>query len=165
MAYRILNWKDHAVTPDKTFRVVENRDGTVTLVPAGRVIQQGTNMSAANFNNMELGIHAANISASEALRLIGLLQSKATALEGLVIEATLSNSRNYPFNNSTKTIALGSANGRLNKNYTVIVEAQAEGGGFVGDIVITDKMLNGFKIAHTGSAKNVKVKCYVQGGK
>ncbi len=165
MAYNILNWKDHAVTPDKTFRIVENSDGTITLVPAGRIIQQGTNMSAANFNNIELGVHAANISASEALRMIGLLQNKTTALEGLVIEETLTNDRSYPFNNSTKTIALGNMNGRLNKNYTVLVEAQAEGGGFVGDIVITDKMLNGFKIAYTGSAKTVKVKCYVQGGK
>ena len=165
MAYNILNWKDHAVTPDKTFRVVENSDGTITLVPAGRVIQQGTNMSAANFNNIELGVHAANISASEALRMISLLQNKTTALEGLVIEETLTNDRSYPFNNSTKTIALGKMNERLNKNYTVLVEARAEGGGFVGDIVITDKMLNGFKIAHTGSAKTVKIKCYMQGGK
>ena len=33
-----------------------------------------------------------------------------------------------------------------------------------GDIVITDKLLNGFKMAHTGSAKSVTVKVYVKGG-
>lgn len=165
MAYNILLWKDHAVSPDKTFKVTENTDGTITLTPTGKIIQQGTNMSAVNFNNMEQGINAANISAIEALRMIGFLQSKAEALEGLVIEATLTNSGKYPFNNSTKTIALGNANLRNNKNYTVIVEAEAVGGGFVGDIVITDKMLNGFKIAYTGGASKVNVKCYVQGGK
>ena len=37
-------------------------------------------------------------------------------------------------------------------------------GGFPGDIVITEKLLNGFKMAHTGSAKSVTVKVYVKGG-
>lgn len=162
--YNVLLWKDHAVTPDKTYRVIENGDGTITLVPAGKIIQQGTNMSAVNFNNMEQGILAANITGIEALRLIGFLQTKTEALEGQVLEETLTNSKKYPFNDSTKTIALDSSNPRNNKDYTITVEAEAAD-GFVGDIVITDKMLNGFKIAYTGSASSVNVKCYVQGGK
>lgn len=121
-------------------------------------------MSAVNFNNMEAGIFAANVTAAEAMQLIRLLKDKAEALEGVVLEATLTNSKKYPFNDSVKTIALGNANVRNNKDYTVIVEAQAAD-GFVGDIVISDKMLNGFKIAFTGSASSVSVKCYVQGGK
>lgn len=164
MAYQILVWKDHAVTPGNTYTVTENDDGTITLTPAGKVVQQGTNMSAVNFNNMEAGIFAANVTAAEAMQLIRLLKDKAEALEGVVLEATLTNSKKYPFNDSVKTIALGNANVRNNKDYTVIVEAQAAD-GFVGDIVISDKMLNGFKIAFTGSASSVSVKCYVQGGK
>lgn len=164
MAYQILVWKDHAVTPGNTYNVTENSDGTITLTPAGRVVQQGTNMSAANFNNLETGVFAANVTAAEAMQLLRLLKEKTEAVEGIVLTATLTNSRNYPFNNSTKTIALGSANQRNSKDYTVIVETEAAD-GFVGDIVITDKMLNGFKIAFTGSAKSVAVKCYVQGGK
>ena len=38
------------------------------------------------------------------------------------------------------------------------------GGGAVGEIVITDKQLNGFKIEHTGSAAKVSVKYIVEGG-
>ena len=34
----------------------------------------------------------------------------------------------------------------------------------VGDVVVYDKQLNGFKIAYTGSAESVSLKCYVQGG-
>ena len=151
--YSVLFWKDHAVTPDKTFTVRENGDGTITLIPAGKIIQQGTNMSAFNFNNMEQGILAANITGIEALR-----------LEGQIIEATLTNSRKYPFNDSGATLPLDDSNPRNNKDYTITVEAEAAD-GFVGDIVISDKMLNGFKIAYTGSASSVKVKCYVQGGK
>lgn len=162
--YSVLLWKDHAVTPDKTFTVRENGDGTITLIPAGKIIQQGTNMSAFNFNNMEQGILAANITGIEALRLIGFLQSKTEALEGQIIEATLTNSRKYPFNDSGATLPLDDSNPRNNKDYTITVEAEAAD-GFVGDIVITDKMLNGFKISYTGSASSVKVKCYVQGGK
>mgnify|MGYP001860381644 FL=1 len=164
MAYNILVWKDHAVAPANTYTVTENDDGTITLTPAGEIIQQGTNMSAVNFNNMETGIFAANMGAMEALQLLRLVKDKTDSLEGIILEDTLTNSQKYPFNNSTKTLALGNANVRNNKDYTVIVEAEAED-GFVGDIVVTDKMLNGFKLAYTGSASSVNVKCYVQGGK
>lgn len=162
--YAILVWKDHAVTPEHLYKVTDNGDGTVTAVRAGTVVQQGTNMNAANFNNLEHGVFAANVSAAEALRLIRGLQDKADALEGLVLEATLTNSSKYPFNNSKKTIALGNENERYNTDYTVIVEAEPQD-GFLGDVKISDKMLNGFKIEYTGSASSVAVKCYVQGGR
>lgn len=61
--YRILKWLDHYANPGNTFTIKYNADGTVTLARAGEVIQQGTNMSASNFNNMENGIfdtHLAN---------------------------------------------------------------------------------------------------------
>ena len=51
--YNILIWKDHAINPNNTYAVQENPDGTITLTPAGEVLQQGTNMSATNFNNIE----------------------------------------------------------------------------------------------------------------
>lgn len=162
--YAPTSWKDHAVDPANTYRIVENADGTITLIPAGKVVQQGTNMSAVNFNNMESGIFAANLTGLEAMQVIRLFGDKATALEGVILEAELTNNQKYPFNNSVKTLAFDSANIRNNKDYTVIVEAEAEG-GFVGDIIISDKMLNGFKIAYTGSARKVAVKCYVQEGK
>lgn len=164
MAYNILLWKDHGVTPDKTYTVTENADGTITLSPAGKVIQQGTNMSAVNFNNLETGVFAANMAVAEAMQLLRLLNDKTESLDGIIIEAMLTNSKKYPFNDSIKTLALGDKNLRNTKDYTVIVEAQTLD-GFVGDIVISDKMLNGFKVAFTGSASNVGIKCYVQGGK
>ena len=36
--------------------------------------------------------------------------------------------------------------------------------GNVGDIVVTDKMTNGFAIQHTGSASSVEVDYFVIGG-
>ncbi len=77
----------------------------------------------------------------------------------LVIEAALTNTLEYPFNDSGTAVALPyPVNG-----YTVATEAEAES-GFVGDIIVSDKTPDGFRIAHTGSAKNVKVKCFIQGG-
>ena len=49
-------------------------------------------------------------------------------------------------------------------DYTVTAEVVEYSGGFPGEIVISAKLLNGFKIAHTGSAKSVTVKLYVKGG-
>ena len=100
---------------------------------------------------------------SEAFNLIRLVDEKAKALKGFVVEADLTNTQAYPFNNSVKTIALTGEMIRLTKDYTVIVEA-APTGGHLGDVLISDKMLNGFKVAYTGSATSAHVKCYVQGG-
>ena len=65
------------------------------------------------------------------------------------------------FNNSVKTVAL--ANMRSTLDYRVITEVQGNPVN-VGDVVVYDKQVNGFKIAFTGSAKSVTVRCFVQGG-
>lgn len=74
---------------------------------------------------------------------------------------SLSNSASYPFNNSKTTVALSPA--RVTQNYTVETEVtNAEGN--VGEVEITDKQLNGFKVAFTGSAKSVTLKIKIRGG-
>ena len=37
-------------------------------------------------------------------------------------------------------------------------------GGTAGNIIITDKLLNGFKVAYTGVAKEVTLEVEIQGG-
>ena len=57
MAYKRTSWKDHVVEKPKTFRETVNADGTKTLEDApGEIIQQGTPMSATNFNSLEEGL-------------------------------------------------------------------------------------------------------------
>lgn len=75
---------------------------------------------------------------------------------------TLTNNQEYPFNNSIKTVNLLETRNSL--NYSIIIEVMNGIGGFIGDIVITEKALNGFKIAYTGSATSIEVKLYIQGG-
>ncbi|MDE5917144.1 MAG: hypothetical protein K2G62_03355 [Oscillospiraceae bacterium] len=57
MAYTPTTWKDHLVT-SQAVKITENSDGTFIITPAGKVIQQGTKMSADNFNHMEQEIAA-----------------------------------------------------------------------------------------------------------
>lgn len=83
-------------------------------------------------------------------------------LQGETATVTLKNTQQYPFNNSTQSVALKTE--RNHMDYTVETEIVDYTGGFPGDIVITEKLLNGFKMAHTGSAKSVTVKVYVKGG-
>ena len=47
---------------------------------------------------------------------------------------------------------------------SVTAEVQEEKGGFAGDIIVSEKLLNGFKVEYTGSAKTVTLKIYVKGG-
>ena len=87
-------------------------------------------------------------------------QRKIKDLDGQVIDVTLTNTLDYPFNNSKKTIAI---NPKDTLEYRVYVEIQGNIAN-VGDVIITDKQVNGFKIAYTGSAKSVKIRCFVTGG-
>ena len=73
---------------------------------------------------------------------------------------SMTNNQKFPFNNSQKTVALVKA--QKNTKYVVIVEDVTAGN--VGDIIVTDKQVNGFKIAYTGSAASATAKYTVIGG-
>lgn len=55
MAYEKTIWKDRAVEKPRTFNIVNNPDGTITLIPApGTVVEEGTPVNAANMNKIEV---------------------------------------------------------------------------------------------------------------
>lgn len=156
-------WKDHVTQYSNRYKEAQNTDGTVTHeAMEGEVIQEGTPQNAKNFNDMEQRILAAGEVASIALIGVKMAENRVKGLTGEIIESTLTSTKEYPFNNSKKTLALATPRGTL--DYTVKVEATTADTGGIGEIMVTDKQLNGFKIEHTGTAKNVSVKCYVQGG-
>ncbi|SHK14119.1 hypothetical protein [Tepidibacter formicigenes] len=162
MAYNRTFWKDHVTQYENRYREVNNGDGTITHEPIeGEVIQQGTPQNEPNFNNIEEGVFAANEMGSEATRVLLHHDQTLKKLIGEAGETTLTNSLEYPFNNSIKTIAI--ATKRDTTDYTVDIDAIATGGD-IGRIEVTDKQLNGFKIAFTGSAKSVNLKYIVKGG-
>jgi len=54
MAYNKNTWTDRVVERPMTFKMQQNTDGTVTLIPSeGKVIQSGSAISANKMNNLE----------------------------------------------------------------------------------------------------------------
>ena len=84
--------------------------------------------------------------------------------EALICEdgsVTLTNTKKFPFNDSKKSVSL--AKTQKNTKYVIIAEVTSIAGN-VGDINVSDRLTNGFKMAFTGGAKSVTVKYYVIGG-
>lgn len=158
----LVNWKDHVVEFPNRFTKDEAGDYLTLERAPGTVRQQGTPQSATNFNTMDLAALEAMLMASENTRNLIHVEDVLSGLQGEIVEATLTNSQEYPHNNSIKTLKLTTP--RNTKDYTVTPEVVSVSGGAVGDFEISDKLLNGFKIQFTGSADSVVVRCYVRGG-
>ena len=89
MAYEKTVWKDYVVERPKTYRMVENADGTVTLVPeTGQVIQQGTALNAENLNKIEDALEAHETELGDRLEkaggtMTGSIRMSGNAVQGL----------------------------------------------------------------------------------
>ena len=163
MAYKRKIWQDHVTQYNDRYTETVNQDGSITHTPVeGTVIQQGTPQNAANFNNMEEGIFAADQLATEAARMAKVNARGIDAVKGEVIPVALTNTSTYPFNNSIKTVSLTQK--KTSTDYYVDIELVSVTGGGVGEFRVTDKLLNGFKLAFTGAATAVNVICRVKGG-
>nr|MBQ4453243.1 hypothetical protein [Clostridia bacterium] len=166
--YNRTIWVDETDEFENRFRETANEDGTITHTKeTGEVYVEGTPQSAENFNNMEDGIEDAHIGAAQTL--IGVRQNtwRIEDLEKATIQETgtvnLTNTQAFPFNNSKKTVAL--TNVRDNLNYIVVVVSKtASDNGNIGEIEITERQVNGFKIEYTGSSSAVTVVYAVIGG-
>lgn len=144
MAYSRTFWQDHVTDQN------------------GNVIQKGTLVDEAHMNNIEEGVFNSDQITGELLRVLLLQSDEVDSLKGETLNLTLKNTQTYPFNNSKTTVQLSKY--RANKDYTIYIEVQSVTGGAVGDFVISDKMLNGFKLEYTGSASSVDVSIHVRGG-
>ena len=163
MAYKRTYWQDHVTEYSDRYNETQNPDGTITHTPVeGTVIQQGTPQNAQNFNNLEEGVFAADQLATEAARMAKVNARELDAEKGEKVTVNLTNSANYPFNNSVQNISI--AQKKTKTDYYVDVEVVSVTGGGVGDFRISDKLLNGFKLAFTGAATEVSVICRVRGG-
>lgn len=138
----------------------------------GAVIQQGTLQDQAHFNNAEVGISDSSLAAS--ILGFGYLQGRRVSehndseifaeILGETHTVTLTNNGKFPFNATVDrpaTVAL--TKNRRNLYYSVEAVVKAAN-GVVGDIHITDKALNGFKVSFDGSAKSVTLDLRIKGG-
>ena len=170
--YSRTYWVDHALSETNKFTITQVSGNVHTIVPYGTVMQQGVPQDANHFNNMEEALSAHEIALG--LHSNALMQhmdeiKKNAALAEVVDKlhtvetgtVTLTNSAKYPFNNSQKTVALAAQ--RNTPAYVVITEVKSFVGN-VGEIVVSDILANGFKIAFTGSATSVTVEYKILGG-
>lgn len=127
----------------------------------GNILQEGTLHDEVNLNRMEHGILESDLLATMLVQ--QNLQHKRVLkdLEGEIGQITLTNTEQFPFNNSIRTIALSKNRDTIDYRVTVEVISKNQN---IGDIIISDKQLNGFKLNFTGSAKSVTIKYYIQGG-
>ena len=158
-----INFLDHVVEYPGRFQETDLGNNLIQHDPApGEIGQEGTPLNAANMNLLDTAALQAIMMGSLNTSLLRQLSDKVEAQAGEQIEVTLTNTQQYPFNNSNKAVQLGT--NRNKKNYTVLVEVLSSEGGGVGEILVTNKLLNGFQIAYTGAASSVTVNCIVQGG-
>ena len=162
MFYDWTEWLDHVTNPSNKF-VLKNlntgEETPVIITPSGEVMQQGTPQDQTRFNNIESGI----IDAHAALALLfNFARQQAWEVEHGTV--TLTNSEKAPFNNSKQTVALATV--RETADYLVMYEVASfeEEAGSVGDIVVSNKLINGFKMEFTGSTSSATVNYVVIGG-
>ena len=163
-------WKDHVTQYPSRRQLTTNPDGTTDVAKAqGEVIQQGTPQSATNFNNQENGIQDSYTAFAVLMQYFMQFErwvrekiaDYAAEFLNEIKTVTLNNSDIFPFNNSVQTISLTTV--RKTLNYDVTWEVTSTNGN-VGDISITDKQLNGFKLAFDGSTTSVTLKIRIKGG-
>ncbi len=166
-------WKDHVTQYPNRRIITDNGDGTSNVVKdQGEVIQQGTAQSATNFNNMEEGIQDATLAGQfvawgnlQQQRQNDAHQAKTDSeVLGESHTVTLTNTAKLPFNSTMDnptTVALTKT--RKNLYYTVEAEVTAHTGE-IGEIHITDKALNGFKVSYDGSGTSVTMTLRIKGG-
>lgn len=154
--YNWTQWLDHVVTPSNCFTMTDNKDGTFTITPTGKVMQQGTPQDQNHFNNTESGIVDAHTAVG---LLLNFARQNAWEIDRGTV--TLTNNQMFPFNNSLKSVPLATT--RASNDYVITAEVVSCKGN-VGELIISEKLANGFKAAYTGSASSVTIKYTVIGG-
>lgn len=150
--YKPTEWEDRVLDQD-----------------TGDVLVDGTPVNEVNLNNIETGTHDSHTALAVFIQYFmqfdrWVRQKVADFTAEFLNEiqtVTLTNSLTFPFNDSVYTVSL--ATPRKTLNYDVSWEVTAADGN-VGDIVVSDKQLNGFKIAFDGSATSVTLKIRIKGG-
>lgn len=162
-------WADHVLSETNKFMVIAVQGDIYTITPYGTVMQQGTYQDAAHFNSMEEALVANEEATLILLDFARHNKEQLEAAEAHIDElyatetgtVTLTNTAKFPFNNSKSTVALNK--NRDTGNYVVVVEVTAAKGN-VGEIIVSDQLVNGFKIEYTGSASSATISYKVIGG-
>lgn len=163
LIYDLWHWLDHVTQYPNRRKITTNADGTQTVEKAqGEILQQGTPRNGVRFNNIETGIFGNSAYALHLQQQVIQLQRSSEELQGESGLVALTNTNKYPFPGSAVTVSIAKLRSSL--NYRVETEVKSATGGFVEEIEVYDKQLNGFKVRLKGSATSVSLKYFVIGG-
>lgn len=160
--FDFLEFKDRRTSLSNTYKMVQNSDGTITLLPMpGEIIEPGTPLSGATFNPLEHGVNEAIV--MDDLLAVQMRQANRDLANTYVEVGSvkISTTEKYPFNTASATVALKTARNTL--DYMVIP--------YCDDVVqgkairVKDRQLNGFKIeVEDCPAAGATVKYFALGG-
>ena len=171
--YNQTKWEDRATQYEDLYKEENAAGGYIKHTPyEGEIIQEGTPQDAANFNNMEKGIQDATI-ATQVLAWWALQDMRRDYAHQALMnaevlgeqkEVKLTNNASFPFNSTVDTpVTVNLTQVRKNLFYSVEYEVKSHKGE-VGEIKITGKATNGFKVSHTGPATEVVLTVRIKGG-
>ena len=122
-------------------------------------IQDGTDMNAANFNNIEKGTMEANAIAALNTAYQRYAADVAKNSEPCVIDAS------FGMTGTSQLIDIPAKATRNHNNYNVAYEINEMGGASVISIMVFDKQANGFKVEYGGTQDvTAKVRFIITGG-
>ena len=155
-------WKDRIVEFPRRVSSVNLGNGLYEWTPApGEILERGTQQSATNFGNMDLGcLENSLIAYFDAINM-RLAQESIDDMRGQVISVDLKNTLKFPATDAEKTVTLPQPVNKV--DYDVFAEVVSADGP-VERVEVYGKALNAFKVCYSGSAKNVTVKLHVTGG-
>ena len=121
-------------------------------------VQEGTDMNAANFNNIEAGTMEANALAALNAEYQRYCADQAKNNEVVGISAFLEG-------NSVHTIEIPEKYARNTDDYRLVpVLERPNGNGTVGDIIIMEKQIDNFSVHYEGTAEGAFIIFYISGG-
>lgn len=127
----------------------------------GNILRKGTPLDQDHFNNLEKGVSCL-FTTVQTMLFKQNQDEHGRAAEVKQVTLAMHAGAHWPFNNKETTVGLKML--RETTNYAVDVSVEEYSGGLIGNIRVTDKAKNGFKLVHDGSATNVKVTVRVTGG-
>lgn len=163
--YNQTYWLDHVTEYVDRFKEVTNGDGSITHTPVtGEIIQQGTPQNQTNFNNIEMELQDQHIF-NRFMAVFGkALETRVNNIDPEYHTVTLTNTATYPFNTTVDTpVTISLDTTRASTNYIIYTVTADAADGNVGDVVITGRTLNGFKVSYNGSATSVDLVLAVWG--
>ena len=109
---------------------------------------------------------ATDMTVLDLVREVRLLKREVAELTGerlrLVLESTGKTNADAPEQAGAEAM-VALRRFRSSSDYCVVVEVEGSEGGSAGDIVISGKLRNGFRIAYTGNAAKVVLSLWITG--